>query len=301
MDIFLRFKKKGHSVAYDHDLELQVAKRLWMILAMAITNLGSVFVTWAVVGVVTAPTPWDITKTVLIYVLLGCLCFLKWKFRYCKKHLNKINFFLDIFLIYYAFQPFPFIGRAGLAPITKPGLWLLVWTYSLLCFSTTYAITNWWLRSLGPIAQVIFFLIPIAQEEMLWRIITVVVAQCLTLYFCIIYIFERYQRKDFLEKRRVYENYEAIMRIFDDIIQGVMIVDPKYKLIYSNRTVDSMFGQQQVNRSLEYLFSQMQVKSIFPQLEVMITERIQTTNDESVAFYHCCYLIYLFNRKLKIL
>ena len=284
MNIFLQFKNKNHSKAYDHDLELQVAKRLWMVLAMAITNLGSIFVTWAVVGVVTTPTNWDLAKTVLIYVLLGCLCFLKWKFRYCKKHLNKINFCIDVFLIYYAFQPFPFIGRAGLAPITKPGLWLLVWTYSLLCFSTTYAITNWWLRSLGPIAQVIFFLIAIAQEEMLWRIITVVVAQCLILYFFIIYFFERYQRKDFLEKRKVYENYEAVMQIFNDIIQGVMIVDPNYNWIYSNKTMNTMFGRAQDNHSIENLFSQIHVKSISPQLEILPTERIQTTYDDSVSF-----------------
>ena len=76
------------------------------------------------------------------------------------------------------------------------------------------------------------------------------------------------------------------MRIFDDIIQGVMIVDPNYKLIYSNRTIGSMFSQAQNTLALESLFSQIQVKSIHPQLDILITERIQMTQDETVTRAH---------------
>ena len=292
MNVFLQFKKKSHSVAYDHDLELQVAKRLWMILVMVIMNVGTLFVNWAALGVgLSKMAPYDIARTVALVVLLGCLFILKCTFHRATNYLGKINFFLDICLIYCAFVPFPYLGKEGLIPLTKFGVWVIVWSFSLMAFSSTFAIANWWLRATGPIFQVIFFLVPMTQEELFWRAIIIVVFECLILYACFTYIGEKFQRKDFLEKRKVYENYEAIKRIFDDIIQGIMIVDPNYNLIYSNRTIDVMFGRSHDNRSLDVLFSQIQVKSINPQLETLATERIQTTHDESVTFRCFRYLI----------
>ena len=301
MNIFLQFKKESHAEAYEHDLELQVAKRFWMILVFTIAVVGFIIINWILTKSLTLQ-PYDIGKTVATFVLLAGIIILKYNFRRCKRYISKINFFLDICMIYCVFVPFPYMYREALMVLTKVGVWVMAWTFSIMAISATFAISNWWLRTLGPIFQVVFFMIPMIQEEILWRVILVFIFAYLFIYVCYTYIGERYQRKDFLEKRRVYENYEALLTIFDDIIQGIMIADPKYNLIYSNRTIDFMFGQQQVNRSLEYLFSQIQVKSTTPQLDTMSTERIQTTYDESVTYNTVLsFLIQVYDRNLKIL
>lgn len=303
MNIFLQFKKKSHSEAYAHDLESQVNKRLWMITVSVILNITSLLISWAIVKVVSIST-FDLTKAVALYTILVSLCFLKCKFRRMKKYIGKMNFLMDLCLIYCSFQAFPLINPHLLDPLTKLGAFTLMWSISLTSFTSTYVFANWWLRAIGPIIQLIYFVVPTVQREpipILRSIILHIAIESLIGYFCIIYIFERYQRKDFLEKRKVHENYEAIMKIFDDIIQGVMIADPNYKLIYSNRTIDSMFGQRQEHHSLENLFSQIQVKSISPQLDIMSTERIQTTQDESVTYSAVLSnLMKAYDRNLKL-
>ena len=284
MNIFLQFKKKSHSEAYDHDLEIQVSKRLSMIIVMSIINVISMCSNWILAKRVSMAT-YDATKRAAIIALLIGLCLLKWKFHRVKKYLGKINFVLDLCLMYFMFVPFPLIGPKQFDPLTKLGTVTLMWSISLICFTSTYAISNWWLRALGPIIQVIYFFVPTYYGEKFWSIILIATIECLLLYGGFIYVYELYQRKDFLEKRKVYENNEALMKIFDDIIQGVMIVDPHYKLIYSNKTIDKMFNKPKGEWSLDHLFSQIQVKSTTPHLENLITEQIQITQDESVTYY----------------
>ena len=283
MNIFLQFKKKSHSVAYDHDLEIAVTKRKWMMAWMTIMNLGAMFLNWGIARRAYV-SKYELTKTIAIISLFISLCLLKWKFHRVKKYLSKINFVLDIILIYFAFIPFPLLNPRQFDPLTSLGTVTLMWSVSLICFTSTYAIANWWLRALGPIIQVIYFFIPTIIGEPYWQAIIVVAIECLILYGGFIYIYEKYQRKDFLEKRKVYENYEAILQIFDDINQGVMIVEPNYKFIYSNKTIDKMFRKpEQGEWSLDHLFSQITVKSITPLLENLVTDQIQMTQDESVT------------------
>ena len=287
MNIFLQFKKKSHSLAYDHDLELQVTKRLWMVVVAAITNLSSMFTNWGILKKVQVGT-YELTKTIAILLLLAGLILLKCKFHKVKKYLGKINFLLDLFLIYCSFMPYPWVNPNQFDIFTKLETVTAMWSISLLCFTCTYAIANWWLRATIPMIQIISYLVPTvqrAQIPILGKFILVACIHCLILYFCTIYIYELFQRKDFLEKRKVYENYEAIMRIFDDIIQGVIIVDPNYNLIYSNRTFRSIFNQDSRSRPVESLFSQIRVKSINPQLENFTTERILTTTQEESVIY----------------
>ena len=283
MNIFLQFKKKTHAEAYDHDLEIQVTKRLWMVIVMTVINVISMVSTWILAKRVSMAT-YDATKRIAIFVLLVGLCVLKWKFHRVKKYLGKINFVLDVILMYFSFIPFPLIGENQFDPLTSLGTVTLMWSISLICFTSTYAIANWWLRALGPIIQVIYFFVPTVIREKYWSLIVISAVQCLVLYGGYIYVYELFQRKDFLEKRKVYENYEAIKQIFDDIIQGVMIVDPNYKPIYSNRTFNTMFNVQKSKHSLETLFSQILVKRITPHMELLVTEQIQMSQDTSVIY-----------------
>ena len=279
MNIFLQFKQKSHSVAYNHDMQLQVTKRLIMVVIWALISVGGTIASFSIAKTI-AMSSYDITKQTAIVVSVAGLIFLRCNLQKTKKYLGIINIALDLCLIYVQLILFPYVGGNGLAAFGKLGAFTLGWCACLGCYATYFAIANWWLKAIVPILQIIYFLIPTAEAEAYWPLIAVFAVQCMVIYAVFIYISEVYQKKDFLEKRKVYENYEAIMRIFDDIIQGVMIVDPNYKLIYSNRTIELMFKRQESSSSLENLFSQIHVKSISPRLEMFMTEAIQVSGDQ---------------------
>ena len=158
------------------------------------------------------------------------------------------------------------------------------WLTCIGCFSIYYVVVSWWIKAIAPIIQIVYFLVFIVQAEFYWPAILIFAAESAIMYLCYVYIHEKYMRKDFIEKRKVYENYEAIMKIFDDIIQGIMIVDQEYKIIYSNRTVDLMFNlqrPQEVGSSIERLFSEIQVKTISPRMDAPGTERMMFASREN--------------------
>ena len=292
MNILLQFKKKSHSEAYSHDLQLQVTKRLIMVIIWALTHIGEKFAVLGIYGSVTMSSL-DISKMTMIFVLVAALAVLRCNLRRARKYQALIDIILDLCLIYGQFVFYPLVGKGTLDIFTRLGNFAYGWVACLACYSIYFAIANWWLKVIVPLVQVACIVVPAVQLEhkLLSPVIIILACECLILYGGFIYVHEYFRRRDFLEKRKVYENYEAVMRIFDDIIQGVMIVDPNYKLIYSNRTIGSMFSQAQNTLALESLFSQIQVKSIHPQLDILITERIQMTQDETVTRAHYSSLI----------
>ena len=299
MNILLRFKQKNHAEAYAHDLQLQVTKRLAMVIIWALLHVAEKFFSLGYYKAVSM-TPYDISKMTTIFVLVAGLVILRCNLRRTRKFFTAVNLFLDLCLIWAQFVLYPLVGKGSLDIFTKLGIFAYSWLICISVISTYLAIANWWIKLSIPIIQIVYILVPTIQQEhkLLSPVLIYLACQSAVLYFSYIYIYELFQRKDFLEKRKVYENYEAIMQIFHDIIQGVIIVDPHYNIIYKNRTSGVMFNLAQNTRSLDSLFSHIQVKSITPQLEVMTTERIQTSSHDDSVIYNILLIDQnkLFNR-----
>ena len=283
MNFFLQFKQKSHSEAYSHDLQLQVTKRMIMVTIWALIIVLGNAITFAVYRYF-AMTAIDITRISLMILFVVGFCYLRHNLQRTKKYINKINIVMDICLIFIQFIFYPLVGGAGLNPYGKLGAFTMGWLTCIGCFSIYYVVVSWWIKAIAPIIQIVYFLVFIVQAEFYWPAILIFAAESAIMYLCYVYIHEKYMRKDFIEKRKVYENYEAIMKIFDDIIQGIMIVDQEYKIIYSNRTVDLMFNlqrPQEVGSSIERLFSEIQVKTISPRMDAPGTERMMFASREN--------------------
>jgi sensor histidine kinase regulating citrate/malate metabolism len=127
------------------------------------------------------------------------------------------------------------------------------------------------------IAQMTYFSVFVGEAESYAVPIILFAVEGIFFYLTLTYFHEKYQRLDFLEKRKIYDNYEAIKKIFDDISQGIMIVDNKNQIVYSNQAVHRLFNEpqdQEPSLSLTNLLSKVRVKSMFPHLESSVTEQI---------------------------
>lgn len=282
MNFLLQFKDKKHAEAYSHDIQLQVNKRLAMVVTWFSLNITANLILFGLYRI-SLTNPVDLTKLSLLLASIITLLLVKYNIRRVQKYIRAINFILDMFLFYVIFVFFPLLGAETAAAFGKLGIFVLSWCTSLGYYSIYYFFTNGWLRAIAPVVQIGFYLVFVMQTEILSKMLVIIAVESLVIYLLYIYINERYQRIDFLEKRRAYENSEAIKKIFDDIIQGIMIIDQQCSIVYSNQTVYTMLGHQQHQlaqyaRPLDELFSQLFIKAISPRMEAG-AERIRTTRE----------------------
>ena len=285
MDIFLRFKNKKHAEAYACDLEYQVQTRLVML------SIGmSVSITVYTIMSVFNPNLGNKASQLLVAVrfsltlvaLLGYYLLKKYMHQ-VQPYASKLVILLDIVCLVGQFVIYPISGNIAVDNFSKLGVYVWAWCAAFGAFSVYFILTNWWLKMLNIVLQMAFFLYFVVKRE---PIFTPILNLCFIAVFSFVFLSytqEMYQKKDFLEKRKLYDNYEALKRIFDDISQGIVIVDTEFKTIYANRTIASMLNRHSPQKAvvIEELFSEIQVRAISPALMSTTSERITLSKQKA--------------------
>lgn len=285
MNCLLQFKDKSHFKIYAHDLTLQVRKRITQILLLA---LGYIIV--YIVSYTTKSTEGDprskylvIVRAALIVLAIVVSVLLKRFVHRLKDHFGKLNFIFDLCLMVAQASFFPLLGNVAINDFDTLGVYVWAWSVSLHAVAVYFIFAHWWMKVLTSIIQMGYFLYFVIKRVEDSHHVTSLVLEAFNgvfLYLVVIYVQEQYQRKDFLEKRKIYENYEALMKIFDDISQGITIIDSHCNQVYSNRTIHGMFGKKPGSWTVEELLSEFQVKSIFPLVNCDKTPRISSVTEE---------------------
>mgnify|MGYP003877460177 FL=1 len=86
--------------------------------------------------------------------------------------------------------------------------------------------------------------------------------QVFLIYAISSYIRERYWRIESLQKIKLYQETESIKKVLDDVLEGIVVIDAKKKILYLNESAEKMF-QRKIS-SLEDLFSDFKIKAMAP-------------------------------------
>ena len=287
MDIFLRFQKTHHSTAYSENVQLQLKKRMIMLFLVALNIIMSSVVVYAInpVGVPYYYILITVARILAFSVaFLGIYCLNKC-FQRLKKHTYKLNIVFDILIISGQVVLYPIIDGYVNA-LGKLEIFVWAWSNAISCYSIIYVLANWWLKVLTVIAQSAFFLAYVIKGRNAPPSIVSYLVHSVVLYLLITYFSERYHRFDFLERRKTFENHEAIKRIFDDISQGIMIIDQNDDIVYSNRTINTMFSQEGAAATkAKEMFCQIHLRKISLQIGMPLTEAILPTQDNEVFLF----------------
>ena len=279
MDIFLRFKSNRHTEAYSQDLVLQLHKRCVMM-----ASLAAIFVLLNVISYAIYPSSGSLSSIMLVMsrviagliVLLG-ICLMRRKMGRLQRYMFVVNIILDALLIFISFVFYPVLGNLGVDSFSKLGVYVIGWSSCYAVCFVNFMLHHWWMRIGMLFAQMGYFLVFVMQREPLPGPILIIAIEGIVLYVAMNYIHEKYERLDFFEKRKVYDNYEAIKKIFDDISQAILIADNKNQIVYSNQAVHRLFGRSEESCSL--LFSDVRVKSMFPQIDTVFTEQVLASRE----------------------
>ena len=289
MNCLLQFRNKNHFEAYSHDLVLQIRKRAFMVFFMAV-DFAIVYTTMYATNSVTID-PKSKTLITLRGVMVGVGVvgfFLSMKYnKRLRRHLGLLNLIFDVAVMIASATFYPIVGNISVEELDKFGVYMWAYSTSLCAVAIYFLIAHWWMKMLTATAQIGFFLYFIIRDQENPIPIVGVAWQGLALYLFAIYINEKFERIHFLEKRKIYENYEALMKIFDDISQGIVIIDQQYHKVYSNRTINAMFEKQaEENWQTEDLLSEFQVKSIFPVVDVVTGARMHESHENMMVYIH---------------
>ncbi len=75
-----------------------------------------------------------------------------------------------------------------------------------------------------------------------------------------VYNRERYDRNQHIERIKIFQDSQAVLKILDDITEGILIIDESKNILYTNSPVKSML--QTDNPNLNQLFSGVSVKMV---------------------------------------
>mgnify|MGYP001224405144 CR=1 FL=1 len=286
MDIFLRFKNKKHAEAYSYDLEQQVHNRFFMIGTGACVASTIYVIMYAFNPKVGNQASQILLTLRFILTTLSLLGYylLKMYMKRIKPLAPKLLVILDIICLAAQFVIYPISGNVAVDNFSKLGVYVWAWCAAFCAFTMYIILLNWWMKMFNLVLQMGFFLYFVIKREPVYTpILTLALIGVLSFVF-LSYMQEMFQKRDFLEKRKLYDNYEALKRIFDDICQGIIIVDTKFNTIYANRTVEAMFNRQSSQKGVvvEELFAEVQVKTVIPPNMSPITEGAMITQDSNI-------------------
>ena len=299
MDIFLRFKSKKHAEAYSLGLDLQLQKKCVMLLVE-----GLIFIVATIISYSLYPSAGSLSSTLLtlarciaqILALIG-MFLMRRHLQRVQRYAFVINLVLDLVLGFIPFAFYPAVGTLSVDMFSKLGVYTWAWSACSIEISMNYLLSNWWMKFAMMVIQITYFMVFVGLRDPYAVPIILMAVQAILFFLILTYFNERYERWGFFEKRKVYDNYEAIMNIFDDISQGIMIVDKGNQIFYSNRAVHLLFNntQSQERSTLTNMFSQLQVESVFPNLDDLIS-----APNENEGINVKCLLIHYFSNKFEL-
>ena len=288
MNWYLSFKNKADEEAFTDTSEHQIKQRVYKLIFIV-----AMYVLFNGIRLLVAPSTGTLSNNLLILsriilltlAAIGSHCYRR-NFRKLQKCRCLINFALGVLVIAGQFGTYPLASNANLANLSGFGLSVWGWAIGLLFFSSLNLLEYWWMGIAAIVIQSGYFFVILALRDGEPIIDMTFMAQGVILYVVTAFLGERTKRLHFLEERKNYKNHLAILKIFDDISQGIIILDHSLEVLYSNRSVNLMFMERE-NQTLllRTVFDNFHVKKIVPDVEPQFTRRLLTSEASEVNHF----------------
>lgn len=264
MDLLLRFKSRTHSQTFSSDLSIRLRNRFYLGLAV---NGGYVIL---IINDITTHSSidkkfmssWCYTRLALVIIwtlLMQCFCR---KTTILMRYANLIQGILDGIMVFCAATDFMWVttNQTYLSAVDVRGEELVSWSTGLIFSCSLLLINSWIIRIVACIAKFIILTLVIYTSVDIsnWKIGILAVVLIIQAYT--VYNRERYDRIQHIERIKVFQDSQAVLKILDDITEGILIIDESRNIRYSNMPVKKIF--QSSNPKLNHLFANVSVKNV---------------------------------------
>ena len=263
MNFWLGFKNHDHDQAFVSEFSIRIKRKL--IIGLIINAWYAISVTATILIERRATTAsfsgvWAVTKVAIALLWIIGVFSIRLKLEKFRKYHALIFFLFDIVqccvaLTFFGVSPGR-LGDVGTLRVLTNG-----WTSGLQYAASLLLIDSWQIRVLHIIVQITIHSVcnGIADNSNVSVIIFLV--DTFFMYALFFYFSEKFKRMEFLEKRKIYEDSEAVKTILDDITEGIVIINRQKKIVYLNQPVQKMFRLEQ-HKTADDLFSRIKIKSM---------------------------------------
>ena len=262
MNFCLGFEKQKHYQAFVSDFSVRVKRKLIEGLIINGSFAISVITQYAAdtqsksVSVVI----WSLSKlSITLLWIIGIAC-IRIRLEKFKKYHRLIFLLFDIFQCCSTINLYPFFSHGQQKRYGGLGLLINGWYNGVSYFLAIQLIECWQIKVLHILFQTILFGVYIGKIETYPTAQLMSAMQSFIVFSLSQYFREKFIRMDFLEKRKVYDDSEAVKSILDDITEGIMIINQERKILYMNQPVQKMFKLEK--KYPEDLFSRIKIKSV---------------------------------------
>ena len=260
MNFCLQFRSKDYSSAYMSSFSLLIRRKFFL---GTILNLGILGIAIAKLNLkhapgATASSAASITQIIISALwIAGVYCLKKTSGRF-SKYRSLISFILDIMMLVSAVDFKPMTPKVDQSNFIE--LALSSWHQGVVFICYLSVITLWQIRVLACLIQAIIFMVTLIDFDSSSQS-SGMVAYGFLVYAVTTYLNEKFERASFIEKAKLYFDSEAIKKILNNITEGILIVDQRNTILYSNSTIQTMLtDSKEIN--IENLFSQIRIKSL---------------------------------------
>ena len=262
MNFCLGFKNSDHNQAFVSNFPTRIKRKL--IKGLIINGWFAVSIIAQMIAekrtLTTKGEIWTMLKVVIALLWIVGIFSIRLKLEKVKNY-HKLIFFL--------FDLVQCIATISFFPITNPGLDLMGgtpvltvgWSIGLQYAVGILLIDSWLIKVLHVFLQTAVFAMYFGFTSAGIPSTYIYLANIFLAYGFFFYFSEKFTRMEFLEKRKVYENSEAVKSILDDITEGIVIINRQNKILYLNQPVQKMFKLEQ-HKTTEELFSRLKIKSM---------------------------------------
>lgn len=260
MNVWLGFKNSKHYDAYVSNFPTRVKRKF--IIGLIVNGSFAVSVIAQRIALGAKPTSfaekWALTKISISLLWIIGVFSIRLKLEKFKKYHKLIFFLFDIVQSCAAFNFHPIVSMgkvAGIQPST------ITWISGLHYVAALLLIESWKIRVVHVFSQVLLFLVYIESVEKITIPVLVFLIIAFLMFSSFFYFREKFTRMEFLEKRKMYEDSEAVKSILDDITEGIVIINKQKKILYLNQPVQKMLKLNQ-HETTDDIFSRIRIKSV---------------------------------------
>ena len=262
MNICLRFKNKAHNQAFVSDFSTRIKRK-----SIKGLIINGCFAAGIIAQQIAKNQPitsraegWSLIKVAIALLWIVGIFFISLKLERVKKCHKLIFLLFDIVQCCAALSFIP-MSHSAFKEMGDNLALSIGWGAGLQYIAGILLIDSWQIRTAHVFFQSIFYTLNLAFNGQSTYSSYIYLIDSIVMYVLFFYFSEKFTRMEFLEKRKMYEDSEAVKSILDDITEGIVIITRQSKILYMNQPVQKMFRLEQ-QKTTEELFSRIKIKSM---------------------------------------
>lgn len=259
MDWCLGFKSQAHSQFFHSNFTLQLCRRFVVVTLLFIMNSMWIGLDYGInfENKNKTITAWCFVRGIGCLLWMSYVYWLKKRCERCDQFIKRAKltlFILDLLALVFTVDILPYTCLA------EHALLISGWGMGVYFLCSVMIIGYWHVRVFACFLQIAIYFVMVLAKDDVPNFFLVRLVQLFIIFGLLTYFNEKFTRDEFLKRVKCHEDSQAIKKVLDDVMEGIMIIDGQKQILYLNETAEKMF--QNKTPDIDRVFCDIKVKQV---------------------------------------